>query len=180
MRIILFNRVVSYNKATGKGLKDIFNILSSRINALAISYQIDNKTTDEKIQELKEQVYLFISKYNEKRGAFSTYIFTCLRNYIRDEIRHNVVVQKGRDISTDRIINNEERSSTEKILEENLNDFELNVVYDYSIGGYSIKDIKNKYYRDININKVKATIKTILRKLRKLIRKQRKKNIKIV
>ena len=56
MRIILFNRVVSYNKATGKGLKDIFNILSSRINALAISYQIDNKTTDEKIQELKEQV----------------------------------------------------------------------------------------------------------------------------
>ena len=86
MRIILFKRVITYNKKSAKGLKDIFDCLDPKLHSLARTYHSDNKTNEDKVQDLKELIYFKIPYWNESRGAFSTFIFTCMRNYIRNEI----------------------------------------------------------------------------------------------
>jgi RNA polymerase sigma factor (sigma-70 family) len=69
-------------------------MLSKKLLYLANSYYVDGYTTDDKVQSMRIKILAIIPKYSAEKSTFATYVERCLKNMIKDDIKHNSRAEK--------------------------------------------------------------------------------------
>jgi len=172
MNITLFGKKIKYIKKTNEGVQEILDVLKPKIIATATSYS-DNLEMADKIQDINLFIIQNMKKYKPTRGAFSTFIFTYLKNFRFAQIAKSVkkLDKEAYNKSVEGVVPFKDDTLL-WTLEQLLTPFDYNILYDYSVNELTLDEMQKKYFPDLSMSTARLRIKGILNNAKEKFKNQ--------
>jgi DNA-directed RNA polymerase specialized sigma24 family protein len=166
------NITIRFDPRKGDGLKEIYNILGPKIRSLAYTYKVEGYAPADLEQEMRVVVWKATPKWVAGRGAYTTFIFNCMENRVKNLIGEavrdksarmgtNVIFYPKREVAVGVDVSGEALKVLSKV--------EHRLFVDRVYGGKSLEEIHRKYFKKHCFETARKRTAEILGKLRGIV-----------